>query len=40
MDKILLGMGRNEGKVEVTNDGATILKNIEVVSFSVLTFYI
>merc|ERR1712062_916134 len=30
MDKILLGMGRNEGKVEVTNDGATILKNIGV----------
>ena len=30
MDKILLGIGRNEGKVEVTNDGATILKNIGV----------
>jgi len=30
MDKILLGVGRNEGKVEVTNDGATILKNIGV----------
>ncbi len=30
MDKILLGMGRNEGQVEVTNDGATILKAIGV----------
>ena len=30
MDKILYGMGRNEGKVEVTNDGATILKSIGV----------
>ena len=30
MDKILYGMGRNEGKVEVTNDGATILKAIGV----------
>merc|ERR1712183_830189 len=27
MDKILLGVGRNEGKVEVTNDGATILRS-------------
>merc|ERR1712141_348466 len=30
MDKILWGMGRNEGQVEVTNDGATILKSIGV----------
>ena len=30
MDKILWGMGRNEGQVEVTNDGATILKAIGV----------
>merc|ERR1719323_677685 len=30
MDKILWGMGRNEGEVEVTNDGATILKAIGV----------
>ena len=26
MDKILWGMGRNEGQVQVTNDGATILR--------------
>ena len=31
MDKILYGMGRNEGRVEVTNDGATILKQMEVI---------
>jgi len=30
MDKILLGQGRNEGTVEITNDGATILKAIGV----------
>ncbi|KAK2712243.1 hypothetical protein QYM36_011060, partial [Artemia franciscana] len=30
MDKILVGMGRNEGVVEMTNDGATILKSIGV----------
>lgn len=30
MDKILLSMGRNAGNVEVTNDGATILKSIGV----------
>lgn len=30
MDKILVGTGRNEGKVEVTNDGATILRSIGV----------
>ncbi len=30
MDKLLLGMGRNEGQVEVTNDGATILKAVGV----------
>merc|ERR1712165_451878 len=30
MDKILYGMGRNEGRVEVTNDGATILRSIGV----------
>lgn len=30
MDKILFGMGRNEGTVEVTNDGATILKAVGV----------
>lgn len=30
MDKILWGVGRNEGQVEVTNDGATILKAIGV----------
>jgi len=30
MDKILWGMGRNEGIVEVTNDGATILRSVGV----------
>ncbi|KAF2360532.1 T-complex protein 1 beta subunit [Trinorchestia longiramus] len=30
MDKILYAMGRNEGEIEVTNDGATILRNIGV----------
>lgn len=30
MDKILLSSGRNAGQVEVTNDGATILKAIGV----------
>jgi len=30
MDKILVGMGRNEGTIEVTNDGATILRAIGV----------
>ena len=30
MDKILLCEGRNEGRVEVTNDGATILKAVGV----------
>lgn len=30
MDKILLCEGREEGKVEVTNDGATILRSIGV----------
>lgn len=30
MDKILVGHGRNEGSLEVTNDGATILKAIGV----------
>lgn len=30
MDKILWGMGRNEGQVEVTNDGATILRAVGV----------
>ncbi len=30
MDKLLMGMGRNEGQVEVTNDGATILKAVGV----------
>ncbi|XP_067142299.1 T-complex protein 1 subunit beta [Centruroides vittatus] len=30
MDKILVSEGRNEGKVEVTNDGATILRSIGV----------
>ncbi|XP_046449091.1 T-complex protein 1 subunit beta-like [Daphnia pulex] len=30
MDKILVGVGRNEGQVEVTNDGATILKAVGV----------
>merc|ERR1739838_1013548 len=30
MDKILVAMGRNEGSIEVTNDGATILRNIGV----------
>lgn len=30
MDKILLSEGRAEGKVEVTNDGATILRAIGV----------
>lgn len=30
MDKILVSMGRSAGQVEVTNDGATILKSIGV----------
>lgn len=30
MDKILVGTGRDEGRVEVTNDGATILRSIGV----------
>ncbi|CAG2178349.1 unnamed protein product, partial [Oppiella nova] len=30
MDKILLCEGRNEGRVEVTNDGATILRAVGV----------
>lgn len=30
MDKILVGMGRNSGTIEVTNDGATILRAIGV----------
>jgi len=30
MDKILWGMGRNEGSVQVTNDGATILRSVGV----------
>jgi len=30
MDKILVAMGRSEGSIEVTNDGATILRNIGV----------
>merc|ERR1712012_812563 len=30
VDKILYGIGRNEGRVEVTNDGATILKAVGV----------
>jgi len=30
MDKILWGMGRNEGQVQVTNDGATILRSVGV----------
>lgn len=30
MDKILVSMGRNQGSVEVTNDGATILKSVGV----------
>uniref|UniRef100_A0A6A7FN31 T-complex protein 1 subunit beta n=1 Tax=Hirondellea gigas TaxID=1518452 RepID=A0A6A7FN31_9CRUS len=30
MDKILVSMGRTEGQIEVTNDGATILRNIGV----------
>lgn len=30
MDKILLCEGRSEGKVEVTNDGATILRSVGV----------
>jgi T-complex protein 1 subunit beta len=30
MDKILWGTGRNEGIVEVTNDGATILRSVGV----------
>lgn len=30
MDKILVAMGRAEGSIEVTNDGATILRNIGV----------
>lgn len=30
MDKILVSYGRNTGQVEVTNDGATILRSIGV----------
>lgn len=30
MDKILVSSGRNAGSVEVTNDGATILKSVGV----------
>lgn len=30
MDKILVSAGRNAGNVEVTNDGATILKSVGV----------
>jgi T-complex protein 1 subunit beta len=30
MDKILVGMGRNDGTIQVTNDGATILRSIGV----------
>lgn len=30
MDKILMNEGRNEGKVDITNDGATILRSIGV----------
>lgn len=30
MDKILVCEGRNEGKIEVTNDGATILRSIGI----------
>lgn len=30
MDKILVAMGRNEGQVEITNDGATILRSLGV----------
>lgn len=30
MDKILVSHGRNAGQIEVTNDGATILKSIGV----------
>jgi len=30
MDKILISSGRNAGQVEITNDGATILKAIGV----------
>ncbi|CAG2064159.1 unnamed protein product, partial [Timema podura] len=30
MDKILVSHGRNAGQVEITNDGATILKSIGV----------
>ncbi|KAI5732882.1 hypothetical protein M8J76_005303 [Diaphorina citri] len=30
MDKILVSMGRNSGQVEITNDGATILKSVGV----------
>lgn len=30
MDKVLVSMGRSEGQIEVTNDGATILRNIGV----------
>lgn len=30
MDKILVAHGRNDGQVEITNDGATILKAVGV----------
>lgn len=30
MDKILVAHGRSAGQVQVTNDGATILKNVGV----------
>lgn len=32
MDKILVSQGRNAGEVEVTNDGATILRSVGVVN--------
>ena len=45
MDKILWGMGNGSGTVEVTNDGATILRSVgvdnpaaKVIAFSRFSF--
>ena len=38
MDKILWGMGRNEGQVQVTNDGATILRYVNSSTMDIYAF--
>ena len=38
MDKILYGMGRNEGRVEVTNDGRFQLRQCSVHDFVLVSF--